>query len=78
MDFSSVGSVEAVVDGFRARVQVAPEGSRRQFRGPRRPDEKSAQKDLHSMRAAANGKSREEGFSAMEAEAKRLRDRKAR
>ena len=38
--------MEPVDGGFRARVQMDPGGSRRQIRGPRRP-----QRDLESMRA---------------------------
>ena len=37
----------------------------------------AAVEELESMRDAANGKSREEGFAAMEAEAKRVVDKAA-
>ena len=70
MNFSNVGSLEPFDGGFRARVQLVSDGSRRQFRGPRRQDEETAQRDLESMRTAAKEKSREEVFAAMEAEAK--------
>ena len=64
---------------FRAHVQWKGKGRgiKQHIHGPRRPDEDTAKDDLESMRAVANGKSREEGFAAMGAEAKRLRDGKA-
>ena len=37
--------------------------------GPRRPDRQAAEEDLLSMRAAASGMGREDGFAAMAAEA---------
>ena len=46
----------------------------RECDGPRRTDEETAQRDLESMRAAASGMGREQGFAAMAAEAKLLRE----
>ena len=40
---------------------------------PRRPDEAAAKEDLESMRAAASGMSREDGFAAMKVEADALK-----
>ena len=73
MDFSSAGVTEQVDGAFRAHVQRSDKGSTgRHIHGPRRPDEDAAKDDLESMRAAASGMSREDGFAAMAAEAKRL------
>ena len=52
-------------------------GVNRNIQGPRRPDEGAAKGDLASMRAAASGVAREEGFAAMDAEANRLEEIKA-
>ena len=76
MDFSRAGSVHSLPDAFRARVQWKNYGRPREFYGPRRPDEEAAREDLQSMRSAACGKGREEGFAAMEVEAKRLKEGK--
>ena len=73
MDFSSVGSLEPVDGGFRARFRWNANGSRKPCRGPRRQGEEAAKEDLESMRAAARGKSREDGFAAMKAEADALK-----
>ena len=77
MDFSRAGCVHSLPDAFRARVKWTDSGRLRECYGPRRPDEGAAKGDLESMRATASGKDREEGFAAMEAEAKRLRESKA-
>ena len=45
----------------------------RHIHGPRRPDEAAAREDLESMRAAASGMSREDGFAAMKVEADELK-----
>ena len=73
MDFSSVGSVQPVDGGFRARVRWSIDGSCKICPGPRRPDEAAAKEDLESMRAAASGMSREDGFAAMKVEADELK-----
>ena len=70
MDFSNAGVTEQVDGAFRAHVQRSDKGSTgRHIHGPRRPDEAAAKEDLESMRAAASGMSREDGFAAMKAEA---------
>ena len=76
MDFSNAGVTEHVGDAFRAHVQWNDKRAKRNIYGPRRPDEVTAERDLESMRAAASGMGREEGFAAMAAEAKRLSDGK--
>ena len=76
MDFSNSGAIERVGSAFRAHVQWRDNGQLRHAPGPRRTDRQAAQNDLESMRSAASGKSREEGFAAVEAEAKRLREGK--
>ena len=73
MDFSRVGAVEADGAAYCARVQPTVGGKRRQIRGPYRPDQQAAQEDLDSMRAAASGMSREDGFAAMDVEADALK-----
>ena len=73
MDFSNVGTSEGVGDSFRAHVNVRINGQQRNAYGPRRPDEEAAKEDLESMRAAANGMSREDGFAAMKVEADELK-----
>ena len=74
MDFSSAGVTEQVDGAFRAHVQRSDKGSTgRHIHGPRRPDEAAAKEDLESMRAAASGMSREDGFAAMAAEADELK-----
>ena len=78
MDFSSVGSVQPVDGGFRARVRWSINGSCIICPGPRRPDEAAAKEDLESMRAATSGMSREDGFAAMKIEADELKAGKAR
>ena len=77
MEYWLAGVVEREGDTFRAHVRWREHGVRRHIHGPRRPDEETAKGDLASMRAAANGKSREEGFAAMDVEAKWLREGKA-
>ena len=72
MNFWNVGSVQRVDGGFRARVRWNANGLLKTCPGPRRPDEDAAKADLQSMRAAASGMGREDGFAAMDAEAKRL------
>ena len=67
MDFSRAGAVQALSGAFRARVQWKQDGHRREGPGPRRPLREAAEEDLESMRAAASGRSREDGFAAMEA-----------
>ena len=71
MDFSKVGAIEHVGDAFRAHVHWRDNGQQRNTRGPRRPDEEAAKEDLESMRAAASGMSREDGFAAMKVEKSR-------
>ena len=73
MDFSSVGTTERVSDAFRAHVNLRINGQQRNAYGPRRPDEAAAKEDLESMRAAASGMSREDGFAAMKVEADQLK-----
>ena len=77
MDFSRAGVVKPAGESYRVHVQWRGNTGKRDIYGPRRPDKQTAQLDLESMRAAGNGKCRQEGFAAMEAEAKRLRDGKA-
>ena len=77
MDFSRAGAVQALSGAFRARVQWKQDGHLCEGPGPRRPQREAAEGDLESMRDAASGMSREEGFAAMEAEATRLREGRA-
>ena len=65
--------MQPVDGGFRARVRLSINGSCKLCPGPRRPDEEAAKEDLESMRAAANGMGREEGFAAMKFEADELK-----
>ena len=67
-----VGYIDRDGNVFRARVEFTEEGTLRNIPGPWRTDEEAAKIDLASMRAAASGMSREDGFAAMAAEAKRL------
>ena len=76
MDFSRKGYVQSLPGAFRARAQWTDSGRPRDCNGPRRPDKETAQRDLESMRTTAIGMSREDGFAAMAAEAKRLREGK--
>ena len=78
MNFSNAGTTEPAGDAFRAHVTWYDKGVKRNrnIRGPRRPDEEAAQKDLESIRAVASGMGREDGFAAMATEAKRLCDSK--
>ena len=76
MDFSRIGVVEADGAAYCAHVQPRVGGKRRHIRGPNRPDQQAAQEDLDSMRAAASGMSREDGFAAMKVEAERLKSGK--
>ena len=74
MDFSKACVTEDVNGAFRAHVQRSDKGSTgRHIHGPRRPDQQSAQEDLESMRAAASGMGREDGFAAMKIEADELK-----
>ena len=75
MDFSNAGITEPAGDAFRAHVTWYDKGVKRKRNsyGPRRPDEEAAKEDLQSMRAAASGMSREDGFAAMKAEADALK-----
>ena len=74
MDFSHIGAVEADGAAYCARAQPRDGSGKRQIiRGPYRPDQQAAQEDLESMRAAASGMSREDGFAAMEVEADELK-----
>ena len=74
MDFSRIGAVEADGATYCARAQPRCGGKKRQIiRGPYRPDQQAAQEDLESMRAAASGMSREDGFAAMKVEADALK-----
>ena len=77
MDFSNAGTTELAGDAFRAHVQRNHKGAKRHIYGPRRPDEAAAKEDLESMRAAASGMSREDGFAAMRIEADELKAGKA-
>ena len=77
MDFSRSGVTEPVGGAFRVHVQWKKEGVKQNIYGSRRTDEQTAEKDLETMRSAASGKSREEGFAAMDAEANRLKKGKA-
>ena len=76
MDFSRIGVAEADGAAYCAHAQMRVGGKNRNIRCPYRPDQQAAQEDLESMRAAASGMSREDGFAAMAAEAKRLREGK--
>ena len=73
MDFSRAGVVEALEGVFRARVQCRQDGHKFVCPGPRRPTREAAEEDLESMRAAASGMSREDGFAAMKVEADALK-----
>ena len=73
MDFSRIGAVEADGAAYCAHAQPRVGGKRLNIRGPYRPDEEAAKEDLESMRAAASGISREDGFAAMKAEADALK-----
>ena len=73
MDFSNRGTTEPAGAGFRAHVQRYDKGARSHIHGPNRKDQQAAHEDLESMRAAASGMSREDGFAAMKAEADELK-----
>ena len=77
MVFSRAGVVTTLREAYRAHVQWRQNGVLRHIYGPRRSDNQAAQQDLDSMREAANGLNRAEGFAAMQVEAKRLLDGKA-
>ena len=77
MDFSRAGVVEALEGVFRARVQCRQDGHKFVCPGPRRPTREAAEEDLESMRAAARGMDREDGFAAMSVEADALKAGKA-
>ena len=67
MDFSQAGAIERAGNAFRAHVQFYDKGANRHIYGPSRKDKEAAKEDLESMRAAASGMSREDGFAAMAA-----------
>ena len=73
MDFSNAGTTKPAGAGFRAHVQWNDKGAKRNIYGPSREDQQAAHEDLESMRAAATGMSREDGFAAMKAEADELK-----
>ena len=73
MDFSDAGTTEPAGAGFRAHVQWYRKGARSHIYGPNRKDQQAAHEDLESMRDAASGMSREDGFAAMKAEADELK-----
>ena len=73
MDFSRAGAVDSLAGAFRARLQWKQDGHLRVAPGPRRPTREAAEEDLESMRAAASGMSREDGFAAVKAEADALK-----
>ncbi len=74
--FATIGSVgKHNRDDYWARVQYCDEaGVKMQICGPVRSDEARAEADLAQMRAAAAvGKTREQGFEIMAAEAQRIK-----
>ena len=73
MDFCNAGATERAGDAFRAHINWTLNGKQQNAYGPRRPDEESAKDDLASMRAAASGMGRRDGFAAMAIEADRLK-----
>ena len=73
MDFSKLGKTERAGSGFRAHVQRSDKGSKRNIYGPNRKDKEAAKEGLETMRAAASGMSREDGFAAMKTEADALK-----
>ena len=73
MDFSNAGATERAGNAFRAHVQWYDKGANRNICGPNRKDKEAAADDLESMRAAASGMSREDGFAAMRVEADALK-----
>ena len=75
-DFSSVGVVESVGTAFLAHVQWKEKGVNRHSRGPRRAEQQIAQEDLQSMRAAASGLGRDEGYAALADKARLLHQEK--
>ena len=75
-DFSSVGVVERVGTAFLAHVQWKEKGVKRHSRGPRRAEQRIAQEDLQSMRAAASGLGRDEGYAALADKARLLHKEK--
>ena len=77
MDFSNAGVTRPLGGVFRAHVQWKDKGVNRNIQGPRRAYEEAAQRDLERIRKVASGMRCEEGFAAMDAEAKRLREGKA-
>ena len=76
MDFTKIGGVEVKGASYRAHAVWKDSGVNRHIRGPCRPDQEAAQKDLDSMRSAASGREREQGFTAMAKETNRLREDK--
>ena len=73
MDFSNAGTTKPAGAGFRAHVQWNDKGAKRNIYGPSREDQQAAHEDLESMRTAASGMSREDGFAAIKAEADQLK-----
>ena len=73
--FASIGVVDKRRQDYRAHVQYRDEaGAQKNIRGPDRSDEARAEADLAQMRAAAAvGKTREQGFEIMAAEAQRIK-----
>ena len=73
MDFTKCGALHIKGAVQRAHVQWWDNGANRHIYGPFRPSEEAAKQDLESMRAAASGMSREDGFAAMKVEADELK-----
>ena len=73
MDFYNRGAIERAGNASRVHVPWYHKGANRNIYGPCRPDEEAAEEDLESMRAAASGMSREDGFAAMKIEADELK-----
>ena len=75
-EFATIGSVgKHNREDYRARVQYCDEaGVKKEICGPDRSDKARAKVDLAHMRAAAAvGKTREQGFEIMAAEAQRIK-----
>ena len=77
MDFTNIGGVEVKGATYRAHIVWKDSRVNRNIRGPAWPNQEIALLDLQSMRSAARGMGREEGFAAMGAEANRLKEGKA-
>ena len=76
MNFVRVGGLEAIGRAFRARVQWKDKGIFRRSYGPWRAERQIAQNDLDSMRAAASGLGRDEGYAAIDSQARLLFEKK--